>query len=81
MATFTLGDVSIDSVVEIALDPGFPVRDLYPDFDAAQMGGRFSDVGPRFIDEASMTLKMSIHTWIVRADNHLVLIDTCCGND
>lgn len=81
MATFAIGDVSVDTVIEFPLDPGFHVKDLCPDFDQAQLGDRFASVGPRFIDEASMMLRMSIHTWVVRADNHLVLIDTCCGND
>jgi glyoxylase-like metal-dependent hydrolase (beta-lactamase superfamily II) len=80
MATFTIGDVSVDSVIEIALDPGFHVKDLYPEFDLARLDGRLSEIDARFIDEASMVLRMSIHTWVVRAADQLVLIDTCCGN-
>lgn len=75
-----IGDVAIDQVVELALDPAFAADQLLPDFNDEVVAANRALLSPRYMNADSKLLVMSIHSWIVRSGDNVVLIDTCCGN-
>ena len=77
--THRIGDVTITKVEEQQLE-NVPVSFLYPKKGAAERIA--ADPGLRDdVDDGSKTLRLSIHTWMVRTPDHLILVDTCSGND
>lgn len=77
--THRIGDVTISKVEEQQLD-NVPVSFLYPKEGAT--GRIAADPGLRDdVDDGAKTLRLSIHTWVVRTPDHLILVDTGSGND
>ncbi len=66
--------------VEEALSPGFDPAFLFPAYDPAVLEEDPSLAGPAFFDRASGKLMSSIQSWLLRAGDAVVLIDTCSGN-
>ncbi|WP_029010066.1 MBL fold metallo-hydrolase [Azospirillum halopraeferens] len=77
-AVHRIGDATITRISELALD-AVAIGDLYPGCDtaAAQEACRF---GPGSVDPRTGLLRQSIHTWLVRTPDRVVLIDTATGN-
>ncbi len=79
MTTITVGDVQITRVEEL-YGPTFPVTALLPSSNLAEvehLGKRLDDfVQP---DGDNLAL-LSIHTWVVRTPQKIIVIDTCNGN-
>jgi glyoxylase-like metal-dependent hydrolase (beta-lactamase superfamily II) len=80
MSAITLGEVTIDSVVEIDRS-SFPTPSMLPDSTAEGVARHLSWLKPHFFDERTGDIGSRIQTFIVRTPEHLVLIDTCVGND
>jgi glyoxylase-like metal-dependent hydrolase (beta-lactamase superfamily II) len=80
MTTITLGEVAITAVVEIDRS-SFPTPSMLPESTAEGVARHFSWLKPHFFDERTGDIGSRIQTFIVRTPDHLVLIDTCVGND
>jgi glyoxylase-like metal-dependent hydrolase (beta-lactamase superfamily II) len=80
MTTFTLGEATITSIVEIDRS-SFPTPSMLPDSTAEGVARHFSWLKPHFFDERTADIGSRIQTFIVRTPERLVLIDTCVGND
>jgi len=80
MSTIRLGDVAITPVVEIGRS-SFLTTSMLPDSTAEAVAAHHSWLKPHFFDEATGDLGSRIQTFVVRTPRHLVLIDTCVGND
>lgn len=77
--THRIGDVTISKVEEQQLD-NVSVSFLYPKEGAAERIA--ADPGLRHdVDDGARSLRLSIHTWVIRTPDHLILVDTGSGND
>ncbi|MFN0030465.1 MAG: MBL fold metallo-hydrolase [Acidimicrobiales bacterium] len=78
MLRFNIGDVNITRIEEI-YQPAFPVADLLPSSNLAELhglGGRLS----QFVEPETQCAHISIHSWLVQTPQHTLLVDTCNGN-
>jgi glyoxylase-like metal-dependent hydrolase (beta-lactamase superfamily II) len=80
MTTLTLGEVTIDSIVEIDRS-SFPTPSMLPESTVEGVARHFSWLKPHFFDERVGDIGSRVQTFIVKTPEHLVLIDTCVGND
>jgi glyoxylase-like metal-dependent hydrolase (beta-lactamase superfamily II) len=80
MNTITLGEVTIGSIVEIDRS-SFPTPSMLPDSTAEGVARHFAWLKPHFFDERTGDIGSRIQTFVVRTPEHVVLIDTCVGND
>jgi glyoxylase-like metal-dependent hydrolase (beta-lactamase superfamily II) len=77
---YEIGDVTVVKVHEQLLTGVDPVW-LYPGTkpeEFAQQRGNFSSCD---LDQSGRHLTLSIHSWLLRTPNHVILIDTGSGND
>ena len=80
MSKRMLGDIAIDVAIEVPVDDGFPPELLVPNHDPALLEANKSLIEPFCRNPVTGGLKLSIHTWIVKTRNQVILIDTCNGN-
>jgi glyoxylase-like metal-dependent hydrolase (beta-lactamase superfamily II) len=66
--------------VEEMLTPGFEPGFLLPDFDQEIMRSHPQLALPNFYHGESGKLMSSMHSWLLKTDKHVILIDTGCGN-
>lgn len=59
----------------------FPAAMIYPDAAPAAMRLLLARWGSDFIDAESLDLLLSFHTFVVRTERQVILVDTCVGND
>jgi glyoxylase-like metal-dependent hydrolase (beta-lactamase superfamily II) len=76
MGALRVGNARIDRVEEHSLPVS--LRSLTDDEDF--IARRVAPLPSGFLDRASMTFRFSNHTWVVRTDGLVVLIDPCTGN-
>lgn len=77
--THRVGDATIHKVEEQELAP-VPVPFLFPTAqpsDLSDPGGELR----QYLEPSGDSLRLSVHTWVVRTPDHLILIDTGSGND
>jgi len=75
-----VGDVEITKVAEIermALDPGFLFGNVTHDLIEANRAW----LGPSLVEAGSDRLILSFHSFVIRTRHHVILVDTCNGND
>jgi glyoxylase-like metal-dependent hydrolase (beta-lactamase superfamily II) len=77
---YRVGDATIIKIPEITLDEVGPSI-LYPDVSPTLLKRAAGDVGPGSVDHRKGLLRQSIHTWLVRTPEHIILVDTSTGND
>ena len=84
MASWRIGDVAIDRVVEME-GPSFAPDELLPDAVPEAMAALLSGDGgwlrDGWIEAESGLLVMSSHSFVLRTGRHTILVDTCVGND
>jgi len=80
MTAITLGEGTIGSLVEIDRS-SFPTPSMLPESTAEGVARHWSWLKPHFFDERTGDIGSRIQSFIVRTPEHLVLIDTCVGND
>lgn len=80
MQTILRGSLRIDRVVETE-GPTYPLSVLLPDLEPQQLEPYRDWLLPRFIDPESKLLQMSFHSFVLRSENHTILVDACVGND
>jgi glyoxylase-like metal-dependent hydrolase (beta-lactamase superfamily II) len=76
---FRIGNTTIEGIVE-ATAP-MPMKDFIPNFTLERMRPHMKTLAPRFLDEAGENGFAAFRSWIVRTGRHVVLIDSCIGND
>jgi glyoxylase-like metal-dependent hydrolase (beta-lactamase superfamily II) len=81
MQTQDLGaGVSIDKLLDD--DKWLAAADaMFPDATDEAMEEAFRVLGPRHIDPGSRCVRLSLHSFIVRTRHHIIIVDTCYGND
>lgn len=80
MDAITVGDAVLVRVEEI-IDTSFTAQGFFPAFDPEALGPHLSWLVPRHYIEERGALVLSMHSWVVRTGRHVVLVDTCIGND
>jgi len=66
--------------IEEMLTPGFDPAFLFPDYDAEILREHDQLARPGFWHPATGKVMSSMHSWMLRNDRHVILIDTGCGN-
>lgn len=79
MASMTVGSCQVSRIEEM-LTPGFDPKFLLPDFDPAVFGKHPELREPNFWHAASSKVMSSMHSWLIRMDGKIILVDTGCGN-
>jgi glyoxylase-like metal-dependent hydrolase (beta-lactamase superfamily II) len=77
---YRIGDVSITRIDELTLRSATPAV-AFPDADPGAWSPHTARLGPGSIDPATGALVLSVHCWLLRTPNHVILIDTAAGND
>ena len=80
MSRWTLGDITIDRVVEFQ-EPVFPPAAMYPQATDPAIDAHRSWLEPHLLDPANGLLIFSFHTFVIRTQGRTILVDTCGGND
>ena len=60
--------------------PLIEAEKMFADFGPQTLAEHGHWLSPRYYDEASKRLLLSIHSWVLRTPHHTVLVDTCFGN-
>lgn len=76
----TLADTTITRIEE-QQGPGFLPDFLFPDWDPKVLEEHRDWMVPDCFDDAGGRFIASVHSWLVRTSHHVILIDTCGGND
>jgi len=79
MVTMAVGSHRVSRIEEM-LTPGFHPGFLMPDFDAAVFEEHPGLKRANFWHESSGKVMSSMHSWLIRHGDHIILIDTGCGN-
>jgi glyoxylase-like metal-dependent hydrolase (beta-lactamase superfamily II) len=79
VVTFTVGNASITRVEEV-LEKGFRPSFLLPGFDPALFERHPQLTSPNFYNAETDQCISSIHSWLLKIDGKIVLVDTCSGN-
>ncbi|WP_316176373.1 MULTISPECIES: MBL fold metallo-hydrolase [unclassified Bradyrhizobium] len=80
ITTYRVGDATITRIFEIGLD-AVEGEFLFPGVEADSIVRERGQVGPGSVDPHMGSLRLSIHSWLVRTPERVVLIDTATGND
>jgi len=79
--TVVIGDVEITRIQEYAgPSPGLPEK-LFPDSDPAYWRDNADWLSPDFFDAETGRLRSVLHSWLIRSQDRLILVDTGAGND
>lgn len=79
MPAFAIGRSRVQKVHELDLN-GFLATQLLPAFDPQVLQKHPERVPPGTTDAEGHAL-LSVHTWLVRHEGHVILVDTGAGND
>ena len=72
--------IRIERLVE-SEGPLYPLQVLLPDLDQSVIDAHRAWLAPRFFHLETRLLVMSLHTFIIRTPQHVILVDTCVGNN
>ena len=75
----TIGQFSIDRIVEQQL-PYIDARKFFPELTDEMLAICHRDLPPGQMTRES-ELVLSFHSYVVKTGRHIILVDTCCGND
>ncbi|CAO3428279.1 MBL fold metallo-hydrolase [Azospirillum doebereinerae] len=77
--TISLGAFTVTRIEEM-LTPGFDPGFLFPAYEESILDANPDLAAPNFLDPASRRLMSSMHSWLIRTGDHVILVDTGCGN-
>ncbi len=80
MKQLSIGDVTIASIIERD-GPWRKPEDMFPAYDAEVGKRHLAALDPAVFDPASGKMVITYQTFVVRTPKHMVLIDTCTGED
>ena len=75
-----IGDITWHRVVETE-GPEFDIGFLLPDADAEAVDAHRSWMEPRFLEPGTGRLIMAVQSYVLRTRHHVILVDSCVGND
>ncbi|MGF1596680.1 MAG: MBL fold metallo-hydrolase [Acidimicrobiales bacterium] len=74
-----IGDITITRLEE-SYGPGFPAGMLLPSWDPSVRDDHGPDTIAQFVQPDDDLALLSVHTWVVRTPQKIILVDTCNGN-
>ena len=80
MEKWQIGDVQIHRVIEFE-GPLLPPNVLFPQADEESLKTHRAWLEPQLRDPVTGLLIMSFHSFVIRTPSHVILVDTCGGND
>jgi glyoxylase-like metal-dependent hydrolase (beta-lactamase superfamily II) len=80
MKQIRIGDVTIDAVIERE-GPWRRPRDFFPAYDEAVFRHHLPSMEREVWDEAQGKIVITYQTFVVRTQHHIILVDTCTGED
>jgi len=80
MRTLKIGDVTITSIIERD-GPWRRPEDMFPAYDADIGRRHLAELDPAVFDPASGRMVIPYQTFVVRTPKHIILVDTCTGED
>ncbi|WP_207538357.1 MBL fold metallo-hydrolase [Sabulicella rubraurantiaca] len=80
MKELRVGDVSITSVIERD-GPWRRPEDFFLGYDSAKQAENIAKLQPEVFDRESGKMVITYQTFIVRTARHVILVDTCTGED
>jgi glyoxylase-like metal-dependent hydrolase (beta-lactamase superfamily II) len=78
MTTKRIGDVTVTRVEE-SMGPFLPATEFFPDWKDSAVAEHRGWLEPAHFKEGMLLL--SFHSWVIRTKHHVILVDTCGGND
>lgn len=79
-STIVIGDVEITRIQEYAgPSPALPEK-LFPDGDPAYWEANADWLSPDFFDARTGRLRSVLHSWLIRSQGRLIVLDTGAGN-
>ncbi|HYM04181.1 MAG TPA: MBL fold metallo-hydrolase [Stellaceae bacterium] len=79
MERVTIGAAEVTRIEE-SYEPNFAAAAFFPDWRAEAVAPHLAWMAPDHYHAESQWLKLSVHSWLIRIDGRLILIDTCVGN-
>ena len=79
MTSFAIGAATVTRIEE-TYEPNFDAAKFFPDWRAETVQQHKDWMLPHHYDASSGSLKLSVHSWLVRVGGRTILIDTCVGN-
>jgi glyoxylase-like metal-dependent hydrolase (beta-lactamase superfamily II) len=79
MQRFKIGAAEVFRIEE-SYEPNFDAAQFFPDWSADKIAPHMGWMAPDHYDRESKWLKLSIHSWLIRVDGRVILIDTCVGD-
>lgn len=80
MRRITIGDVTIDSIIERD-GPWRRPADMFPAYDAEIGRRHLAEMEPFVYEAATDRMVITYQTFVVRTPHHTILVDTCTGED
>jgi hypothetical protein len=80
MKQITIGDVTIDAVIERD-GPWRRPQDFFPAYDDAVFKHHLKTMEPEVFDATSGKMVITYQTFVVRTPRYTILVDTCTGED
>lgn len=80
MSTWDLGGVRVDRILENEA-PLLAPDILFPDFDADVFDAHRDWLEPNLLQPGTDLLILAFNSYVVRTKHHVILVDTCTGND
>jgi glyoxylase-like metal-dependent hydrolase (beta-lactamase superfamily II) len=68
------------SRIEEMLGPALPAKNLFREYSEAEFKEHEHWLAPNFYQPETGKLIASNHSWLLRTDRHVILIDSCSGN-
>jgi glyoxylase-like metal-dependent hydrolase (beta-lactamase superfamily II) len=78
--TYQIGDAVVTRVTDLVID-SFTPQELFPDWQPGKHQTEMITRLPATLDREQRHVLLSIHTWVVRHQGRIILIDTGAGND
>ena len=73
------GSIEVMRIKE-TLGAAFPPAHLLPDLPAEAIERNLGWLAPNHYDPVKKRFVMGTHTWLLRTQKHVILVDTCIGN-
>jgi glyoxylase-like metal-dependent hydrolase (beta-lactamase superfamily II) len=80
MKRLQIGDVAITSLIERD-GPWRRPEDMFLNYDTAAKAADVARLAPEVLDRASGKMVITYQTFVIRTGRHVVLVDTCTGED
>ena len=74
-----IGDITVTRLEE-SYGPGFPANMLLPAWDPSVRDDCGPDTIAQFVQPDDDLALLSVHSWVVRTPQKIILVDTCNGN-